>query len=257
MDLSGRTALVTGSSRNIGRAIATGMAERGADVGVTSRRDEAACEETAEAVRAAGGDAAVAVGDIGDPDDVARVVETIRDEIGPIDVLVNNAAVRPGKPFLDVTTEDVDRVTDVNFRGTFQVTQAVVPDMIEAGGGSVLYVYGLFAHVGLPGHSYSFASKAGAAGLVRQLASELGPAGIRVNGVAPGSIDTIEDGSSDAEEIERRIVQATPLKRQGEAEEVADACCFLASEAASFVTGQMLHVNGGLYPTPRILDIEP
>lgn len=255
MDLNGRTALVTGASRNIGRAIATEFASLGSDVGVTSHHDVGGCRETADAVEAAGGRAAVATGDVGDPDAVTRVVESIRGELGPIDVLVNNAAVRPREAFLDVTTEAFDRVVAVNFRGPYQVTQAVVPDMIAGGRGSVINVYGLFAHTALPEHSHSFASKTGAAGLVRQLAAELGPDGVRVNGVAPGSIDTIADSSGEPAEVERRIVEATPLKRQGTAEEVADACCFLASDRASFVTGQLLHVNGGLYPSPLLLDL--
>lgn len=257
MNLDGRTAVVTGASRNIGRSIAVAMAERGADVGVTARDDDAGCAETAAAVEAAGGQAAVALGDVGDPDDVVHVVERLRESLGPIDVLVNNAAIRPRGAFLDVTTEEFDRVTNVNFRGVYQAIQAVVPDMIEGGGGAVVNIFGLFAHTGLPGFSHSFSAKAGAAGLVRQLAAELGPERVRVNGVAPGSIDTIEEGSAEHDEVERRIVEATPLQRQGEPREIADACCFLASDAASFVTGQMLHVNGGLYPSPRIIDVQP
>lgn len=256
MKLDGQTAVVTGASRNIGRSIAIEMAERGADVGVTARDDDAGCEETAAAVEATGNEAAVALGDIGDPGDLVHIVERLRESLGPIDVLVNNAAIRPQAAFLDVTTEEFDRVTNVNFRGVYQTIQAVVPDMIESGSGAVVNIFGLFAHTGLPGFSHSFAAKAGAAGLVRQLAAELGPDGVRVNGVAPGSIDTIEEEATEHDDVERQIVEATPLQRQGEPREIADACCFLASDAASFITGQMLHVNGGLYPSPRIIDVQ-
>ena len=161
MDLSDRTALVTGSSRNIGRATAVALAEAGADVGVTARRDREACEGTAARVREAGGDAAVATGDLGDPDDVLAVVETVRDRLGPVDVLVNNAAIRPQRDFASVGREDLDRVTAVNFHGPYLLTQAVLPDMVDRGHGSVINVLGAFVYLGMSGRSHSFAAKCG------------------------------------------------------------------------------------------------
>lgn len=253
MDLTGRTALVTGSSRNIGRATAIRLAEAGADVGITARSDEEGCEETARLVRETGSEAAIALADIGDPDAIRSMVDDIRDQLGPIDVLINNATYRPSKPFLDVNTQDIDRVLAVNFRGVFQTTQAVVPDMMNRGGGSIVNLIGAMVYLGKHSHAHSYGSKLGIEGQIRQLATELGADGIRINGVSPGLIDVDRTRTEEWDQIEREVIRSTPLGRLGEVEEVADACCFLASDAASFVTGQVLHVNGGTYPTPTLV----
>ena len=253
MDLTGKTALVTGSSKNIGRATAVRLAEAGADVGVTARSDEAGCEETARRVRETGSEAAVVLGDIGDPDDIDAVVDHVRDRLGPIDVLVNNATYRPSKPFLEIDPDDVDRVLDVNFRGVLLTTQAVVPDMKERGGGAVVNLIGAMVYLGKHGHSHSYGSKLGIEGQIRQLATELGDDGIRVNGVSPGLIDVDRSRTEEWERVEREVIRSTPLGRLGRVDEIADACCFLASDASSFVTGQVLHVNGGTYPTPTLV----
>lgn len=252
-DFDGRTALVTGASRNIGRGIAVELAERGADVGVAARTDREGAEETAQRVEAVGGDAAVALADLADPSAIESMVDHVRGTLGPIDVLVNNATYRPSAPFLEVGLDELDRVADVNFRGLFLTTQQVVPDMIDRGGGAVVNLVGAMVYLGLAGHAHSFGSKMAIEGLVRQLATELGPDGIRVNGVSPGLVDTDRETGEDWERVERQVVEATPLRRVGEIEEVVEACCFLASDRASFVTGQVLHVNGGTYPTPTLV----
>jgi 3-oxoacyl-[acyl-carrier protein] reductase len=250
MELEGHTALVTGSSRNIGQTIAATMAEAGADVGLTARENEKGCEETARRVEATGSDATIALGDLARPDDIEEIVERIRNELGPIDVLVNNATVRPKTPFFDVDPVELDHVLDVNLKGQFLLTQHVVSDMIEVGRGSIINMIGAMVFLGRTGKSHSYGSKMGIAGYVRQLASEFGPEGIRVNGLSPGLIDTDRDGAFEGHE---QVVRATPLKRMGTKQEVADVCCFLASDRASFVTGQVIHVNGGSYPTPNVL----
>lgn len=255
-DFDGRTALVTGASRNIGRGIAVKLAERGADVGVAARTDREGAAETARRVEAAGGRSAVALADLADPAEVESMVEDVRDELGPIDTLVNNATYRPSAPFLEVDLDDLDRVANVNFRGLFLTTQHVVPDMLDRGGGSVVNLVGAMVYLGLSGHSHSFGSKMAIEGLTRQLASELGPDGVRVNGVSPGLVDTERDVGEEWEQVEKEVVAATPLRRVGEIDEIAEACCFLASDRASFVTGQTLHVNGGTYPTPTLVSPE-
>ncbi|MFB6161614.1 MAG: SDR family NAD(P)-dependent oxidoreductase [Haloferacaceae archaeon] len=256
MDLDGRTALVTGASRNIGRAIAVELAELGADVGVTAHTDEEGAAETARRVEATGSEAAVALGDLADPAEVASTVERVRAELGPVDTLVNNATYRPTTPFLDVDREELDRVTNVNVRGVFLTTQHVVPDMIERGGGAVVNQIGAGVYLGDYGHAHSYGSKLAIEGMVRQLATELGPEGIRVNGLSPGIIEVGRERDEAWIRRERAITDATPLGRLGDAEEVADACAFLVSDRASFVTGQVLHVNGGLYPTPTVVPRE-
>ncbi len=253
MDLTGKTALVTGSSRNIGAEIAVTLAETGADVGITARSNEAGCLETAKRVENEGRATAVELGDLSEPTEIETIVNSVRNELGPIDILVNNATVRPKKPFLEVTPEDLDQVLAVNVKGMYLTTQQVVPDMIASGGGSVVNLIGALVYLGRSGKTHSYASKMAIEGQVRQLASELGPEGIRVNGLSPGHIETEREGPYEHEE---RLINAMPLRRKGTVTEVADACCFLASDRSSFITGQVLHVNGGIYPTPNILPVD-
>lgn len=153
------------------------LAENGADVGITSRSNEDGCLETAERVRAAGRNASFELGDLADPEDITTVVSAIREDLGPIDILVNNATIRPPQSFFDVTTEEIDAVQDVNFRGMFQMTQAVAEDMNQAGSGVIVNLLGAMVYLGTTNRTHSFGSKLAIEGLVRQLASELGPPG--------------------------------------------------------------------------------
>lgn len=252
MDFDGQTALVTGSSRNIGRATAVALAELGANVGVTAKSNVDGAAETARLVEKAGGKSVATTADLADPDAIIDMVETVRDELGPIDVLINNATYRPTKPFLEIEPTDVDEVTNINFRGMLLTTQAVVPDMLEAGHGSIVNLIGAMVYLGRPGKAHAYGSKMAIEGLVRQLATELGPDGIRVNGLSPGLIDTDREMTPEWEATIERVVEATPLGRMGTVDEIADAACFLASDRASFMTGQIMHVNGGTYPIPNI-----
>ncbi|SEH13572.1 3-oxoacyl-[acyl-carrier-protein] reductase [Natronorubrum sediminis] len=253
MEHDGKTALVTGGSRNIGRAIAVKLAEEGADVGITSRTDEEGCEETAHQVQSAGGTAATATADLGDPDAVKTMVTDIREELGPIDVLINNATYRPEKAFLDLELEDIERTANVNFRGQILTSQHVVPDMLDAGRGSIVNLIGALVYLGDPGHVHSYGTKFSIEGITRQLATELGKDDIRVNAVSPGLIDTNRDRSESFERKKEAIVDSTPLGRLGTPEEIAEVVSFLASERGSFITGQVVHANGGTYPIPTIV----
>lgn len=256
MELEGRTALVTGASCNTGRAIAVQMARQGADIGITARENRKGCKKTADLVRKAGGNATVALADLSEPDRIEAMVDEIRSCLGPIDTLVNNATYRPEKSFLDITKKDIDRVTNVNFRGIFLTTQNVVPDMIDRGGGSIINLIGAMVYLGRLRHVHSYGTKFAIEGQTRQLATELGCHGIRVNAVSPGLIEVGREQTEEWEELKQAILDATPLGRMGDVEEIADVCSFLASERASFMTGQVVHVNGGTYPTPNILPVD-
>jgi len=249
-DLDGKTAIVTGSSRNMGRAIAVALGECGANVGVTARRDSEGCEETAAAVEAAGGGATIELGDLSKPEEIRDVFEHVRDEFGPIDVLVNNAAIRNSKPFEAITLEEYQHVQDVNLRSVFVASQEAAADMREGNGGSIVNILGLMALQGRRGKAHVSVTKTGIIGLTKTLASELGPDGIRVNSVVPGR--KIADTQHEAEKTDaeladfRKIEQATPLRRRGQSEEIANVVRFIASDQASFVTAEVWKVDGGL-----------
>lgn len=247
-DLDGKTALVTGSSGNIGRAIAVALGEAGAKVGVTARSDEQGCEGTVEAVEDAGGEATFTLGNLGDPDDALDVVETVREELGPIDILVNNAAIRPSVPFEEMTLEEWQRVQDVNLRSAFLLSQAAFVDMRERESGAIVNVLGLMALQGRRGKAHAAVTKTGLIGLTKTLAAELGPHGVRVNSVVPGR--KVKTDRGDVTEAEREnyeiIEEMTPLRRRADPEEIASAVRFMASDEASFVTAEVLKVDGGI-----------
>lgn len=250
MNLDGQTVLVTGSSRNIGRAIAERFAEAGADVGVTAHTDEEGCKKTAKLVKAAGSNTAVALGDLAKPGDIKHVVDTVREELGPIDVLVNNASYRPKKPFLDVTLDDWEKVHNIDLRSMYLTSQSVIPDMLKSGGGAIVNILGKTVYTGRAGKGHVIANKAGIPGLTRALALEFGADGIRVNALCLSMIDTDRnlENYDNWESYVDKAVRTTALKRIGEPKEVADVCAFLASDLSSYVTGQVIHVNGGSFP---------
>ncbi|MFC7133268.1 MULTISPECIES: SDR family NAD(P)-dependent oxidoreductase [Salinibaculum] len=257
MNLDGHTALVTGSSRNIGAAIATRLAEAGADVGITARSDSEGCESTAEAVSKAGSEAAIALGDLSEPGDIEAVVASVREELGPIDILVNNASYRPLKPLLDVSLDDWEAVHDIDLRAQYLLAQEVLPDMLDAGWGSLVNINGITTFIGVENKTHVLANKAGIEGLTRGLAVEFGSDGVRANCLVLGVIDTdrdlenYEEGSSTIE----KMAAASALGRQGQPEEIAETVCFLCSDASSFITGQTIHANGGLYPINRLTSL--
>jgi 3-oxoacyl-[acyl-carrier protein] reductase len=237
------TALVTGASRGIGAAIATRLAEAGADVAVGCGQRRAEAEEVAEKIRSIGRRATVVSGDLGDPDVPARLVRETEAELGPVGVLVANAGVGPRAEIEDVDAGAWDHAMAVNLRAPFLLAKAVIPGMRERGYGRLIFISSVAAfNGGILAPQYT-ASKAGLIGLTHSLAAPLARHGITVNAVAPGLIET--DMTADDPRV-ADPARLNPMGRLGRAEEIADAVAMVA--ANSFVTGQTISVDGGLYP---------
>lgn len=247
--LAGRTALVTGGAKGIGRACCLRLAEAGADVAVNYLTSEEPARETAERVRQAGVRAHLVRADVTSPDEVAAMVCEVSDEMGPIELLVNNAGVFHFVSHEETTLDVWRRTLDVNLTGAYLVTWAVKPGMIERGFGRIVNVASIAGLRARPMSIAYAASKAGLIGLTKSLAEALAPHNIRVNAVAPGLIDT-EILAGVSQERINAIVQATPLGRIGHGDDVAGAVLFLLSEQSSFITGQTLVVCGGRVMLP-------
>jgi 3-oxoacyl-[acyl-carrier protein] reductase len=244
LDLSGKVALITGASRGIGRQTALTLAGAGATVVLTSRGDAAAA--VAAEVTAAGGQALALAADVSDGDAVQRVIETTTERFGRLDVLVNNAGITRDQLLLRMKREDWDAVVATNLTGTFLCTQAVLRTMLKQRSGRIISISSVVGQSGNPGQTNYAATKAGIIGFSKALAREVASRSITVNVVAPGLIDTdmTRDISQDAQ---ANWASAIPLGRLGTPDDVAAAVCFLASDAAGYITGQVLAVNGGMY----------
>jgi NAD(P)-dependent dehydrogenase (short-subunit alcohol dehydrogenase family) len=250
-DLKGKTALITGASRNIGRAIALAFAAEGADLILNTRVNRDELEAVAAECRKAGVRAVGVLGDVGDANDVDAMVKTGVAAVGPVDVLVCNAAVRPHKSIVDTSVEEWHHVMAVNLHAAFYLARAVVPAMKERRWGSIIALGGQSSVTSRPNTSAVTTAKTGLLGLIRALAAELGPFGIRANMVLPGYIDTERryadwypehrQAPPDAPEQLEKI----PLRRLGRPEDIAHACVYLASDASAYVTGDSIRVMGG------------
>jgi 3-oxoacyl-[acyl-carrier protein] reductase len=245
-DLAGKVALVTGSARNIGRAIACALAADGAAVMVNARTSREDAEDTADRIRAAGGRAALHYADVTDAAAVGTMVEATIREFSRLDFLVNNAAIRAETAFAEISLTEWQRVLATALDGAFLCTQACLPHLAKSDCGAVVNIGGKTGHTGAQGRAHVVTAKAGLAGMTRALALDLAPHGITVNCVVPGTIETVR-GLPGVPERPAHRQSLPPLGRHGTPEDVANAVRFLCGPGARYITGQALHISGGGY----------
>lgn len=240
-----KSAIVTGAARNIGRATAVALAEAGFNILVHAQGNSEGAAETARQVEEAGGSAAVLLADLVEPETAARMAAAAR-ELGPIGVLVNNAALRRAVPFGEMTLEEWRAIMSVNLEAAFLCAQACVGDMVDNGWGRIVSIGGLTGHTGAKGRAHVVTSKAALVGLTKALASEYAATGVTANCVVPGEIETERGGAAGA-----RGHSAGELKsfagRRGEPGEVAAVVAMLCGPQSGYITGQTIHVSGGAY----------
>ena len=245
LDLSGTVALVTGSGRGIGRAIALDLAAAGADIAINDFSDEAACSGVVGEVERLGRRAVCVMGDVSNEEQVGAMIERAEDELGPLGVVVNNAGITRDNVVMMMDADDFDAVIATHLRGTFLVSKAAARRMFRRRSGCIINLSSVVGRRGNAGQANYAAAKAGIIGLTKSLAKELGSRGVRVNAIAPGYIDTSMTQAL-PEETRSMIVTATPLRSIGTTDDVAAAVVFLASPQARFITGVVLPVDGGL-----------
>jgi len=245
IDLSGKSAVVTGGSRGIGRAICLRLAEQGADVAFSYRGNEAAARETAAAIEALGRRAVAFQGDVSDPAAAEGLVKEALAAFGRVDILVNNAGITRDDLIMRMDVEDWRAVLETNLFGAFYTIKAVTRPMLKARAGRIISITSVSGQAGQTGQANYSAAKAGLIGLTKATARELASRGITANAVAPGFVLTeLTAGLPDA--LKDEITARTPLGRFGTTEEIASAVAFLASDEAAYITGQVLAVDGGL-----------
>ena len=245
MLLDGKTALVTGASRGIGRAIALCLAAEGARVAINYAGNVKAAEEVKAAIEAAGGTAILCRADVADSAAVEAMVADVAKEFGAIDILVNNAGITRDTLLMRMKDEDFAKVLDTNLKGVFYCTKAVAKLMMKKRAGRIVNMASVVGLVGNAGQTNYAAAKAGVIGFSKSAAKELASRGITVNAVAPGFIGT--DMTADLpESVKEKALSDIPLGRAGQPEDVANAVLFLASDQASYITGQVVHVDGGM-----------
>jgi 3-oxoacyl-[acyl-carrier protein] reductase len=245
MNLNGQIALVTGGSQGIGRATALLLAERGADVAVLARSLDK-CEAVAAEIRAAGRRALALRADLADAAEIKAAVDCVAAELGPISILVNNAAITRDGLMLRMKRDDWDAVIQTNLSGVFVLTQAVLPMMTRARKGRIINLTSVVAQMGNAGQVNYISAKAGLIGFTKAVAREYAARNITVNAVAPGFIETPMTAVL-PEAARTAMLDQVPLKRPGTDAEVAHAVAFLASDEAGYITGQVINVNGGMY----------
>jgi 3-oxoacyl-[acyl-carrier protein] reductase len=245
LDLTGRVAIVTGSSRGIGRAIALRLASLGAKVVVNYHSSEDAAREVVEQIKAEGGEAIACQADVTQAEEAKGLIDATLDAFGRLDILVNNVGITRDTLLMRMSEEDWDIVLETNLKGTFNCTKVAQRPMIRQRYGRIINVTSVSGIAGQVGQANYSASKAGIIGFTKAVARELGARNVTVNAVAPGYVPTDQTANL-PQELIAYILDLTPLRRPGTAEEIAYAVAFLASEEASYVSGQVLGVDGGM-----------
>ena len=243
--LQGKTALITGGSRGIGRAIALRMAREGANVAILYAGNEAAAQETVEAARALGANAFCARADVGEYAQVESAIHAAKEALGPIHILVNNAGIARDKLIMRMSSEDFAAVVRVNLMGAFHTIRVLTPDFVRQRAGRIINIASVAGLMGNPGQANYASAKAGLIGLTKTVAKELASRGVTCNAIAPGYIET-DMTASLKEELKREYLEKIPAKRFGSVDDIAAAVLFLASDLAAYITGEVIRVDGGL-----------
>jgi 3-oxoacyl-[acyl-carrier protein] reductase len=245
MSLKGKTAIVTGGSRGIGKAIALKLASLGADIVINDVVDLEKMESAVAEIKALGVKCEAVKADVSNEEEVKEMVKTVIDKFGAIDILVNNAGITRDGLLVKMKESDWQLVMDVNLKGVFNCTKGVIRSMMSKRSGCIVNISSVVGITGNPGQANYSASKAGIIGFTKSIAKEVGGRNIRINAVAPGFINT-DMTDSLPEEVKEKFMQNIPLGRYGDAEEVAEVVAFLCEERAKYVTGQTITVDGGM-----------
>lgn len=244
--LDGKVAVVTGASRGIGRAIALELAQSGADVVVNYAGSQAAAEEVVKAITALGRKAVAVQANVGKTEEADALIKQVLDQFGRVDILVNNAGITRDNLIMRMKEEEFDAVIETNLKGVFNCVKAVTRPMMKQRSGRIINISSVVGVLGNPGQANYVAAKAGVIGLTKASARELASRGITVNCVAPGFIET-DMTDKLPEELRTQMLGQIPLARLGQPEEIAKAVRFLASDDAAYMTGQTIHMDGGMY----------
>lgn len=247
----GQTALVTGAGRNIGRAVALTLAAHGVAVAVNVRGNVTEAQKVQQEILELGGQAEVVVGDVSDPAACEEVIARTTEALGPVDYLISNVGTRKFQAFAEISPEDWDNIMRTNLSATFYLGRLTLPGMRERGFGRLIVIGGPDGYLGWHHRAHGVTAKAGLAGLVKAVSFEFGHFGVTANVVVPGGVDTTRSAENYPADMTERegYPQGRPLimiPRLGTTQEIADACAFLASDQASYITGQSLHVDGGM-----------
>ncbi len=240
-----KAALVTGGGRNIGRACVLGLAEDGFDVAINGSSDRAACEKVAKEAEKLGARTLVVMGDVGKSEECKRIAEEVIKQFGAVDVLINNAALRPNKPFLEMSDADWRRVISVDLDAAVWLSRACLPGMLNKGWGRIVNFTGMNAIHGHAGRTPVSVAKHGVWGLTKALAVEFGPRNITANAISPGPIAPDVEETNASAQARQQTLARVPLGRMGRPVEVAAAARLLVSDAGAYINGQMIQVNGG------------